>query len=203
VIASLHGPVLSASAGHVVVSVGGVGLRVEVVASCALSSRVGADITLFTQLIVREDSLTLFGFEEHDELEMFNLLTSVSGVGPRSGLGILAELRPADIAAAVKREDDKPFRQVQGIGPKTAKLIVVSLAGKIDAFGHGVNADEHVMLSSGSSSSTIVQALVGLGWAEASAHDAVVSAQRAGADMSEQELLRASLILLQNTSGRR
>jgi len=204
VIASVHGLVLDVRAGHVVVEVGGIGVRAEITAACAKTMIVGTLTSLFTQLIVREDSLTLFGFTDADELEMFNLLNTVSGVGPRSALGILSELQPAEIAAAVKRDDDKPFRQVSGIGPKTAKLIVVSLAGKIDAFGYmHVTGAPAASDNGDDQSSAIVQALVGLGWPEASAYEAVMSAQRDGVEFNDQELLRASLLLLQNRPGRR
>lgn len=203
-IASLHGSVLDVRAGHVVIEVGGVGVRAEITTACSQAMVVGSVTSLFTQLVVREDSLTLFGFVDADELEMFNLLNTVSGVGPRSALGILSELHPTEIAIAVKRDDDKPFRQVSGIGPKTAKLIVVSLAGKIDAFGYS-NAVGAPVTSGNSNdqSIAIVQALVGLGWPEGAASDAVASAQRVEAELNDQELLRASLLQLQNKPGRR
>ena len=93
--------------------------------------RIGQEASLHTALIVREDDLSLFGFETRAELEVFDLLRGVSGVGPKSALGVLATLSPDDIARAVAAEDDAPFRKVSGIGPKTAKLIAVSLQGKL------------------------------------------------------------------------
>lgn len=202
-IASLRGTVMSVGIGFVVIDVGGVGLRVEVTSACATTAHVGSSFELSTQLIVREDALTLFGFNTQEELEVFNLLITVSGVGPRSGLGILAALSPSEIAAAVKREDDSVFRQVSGIGPKTAKLITVSLAGKLNAFGFEDARPGVEATGADSVGGIIVQALVGLGWQESSAQEAVTSAQRAGADQSEAELLRSALVLLQHAPGRR
>src|SRR5690606_190429 len=94
---------------------------------------VGGGGSLQTALGVREDPLPLFGVATQSELEVFGHLIAVSGVGPRSALGVLSALSPAEIARAVAAEDEKPFRKVSGIGPKTAKLIVVSLAGKLPA----------------------------------------------------------------------
>jgi Holliday junction DNA helicase RuvA len=133
VISSVRGTVLSVTTSHVHVDVGGLGYSVQVTPQHALTLRVGNETRLHTALIVREDDMSLFGFATLPELEMFDLLRGVSGVGPKSALGVLATLTPDQIASAVAAEDDGPFRKVSGIGPKTAKLIVVSLAGKIFA----------------------------------------------------------------------
>ena len=101
---------------------------------------------------------------------MFDLLRGVSGVGPKSALGVLATLSPDQIASAVATEDDAPFRKVSGIGPKTAKLIVVSLAGKILAPNSGVS---FAPTPANSTSQNVVAALVGLGWNERVAIQAV------------------------------
>ena len=174
-ISSVRGPVLSLTsstgAGSVaVIDVGGLGYSVLVTPQHALTLRVGQETRLHTALIVREDDMSLFGFATTDELGMFDLLRGVSGVGPKSALGVLATLSPDQIAAAVATEDDAPFRKVSGIGPKTAKLIVVSLAGKIVA-------PSGVVASTSSPTSTtaqnVVAALVGLGWNEKVAVQAV------------------------------
>src|SRR5690606_28843261 len=130
-ISSLHGTVLHAGSDHVVIDVGGVGFSVAVPGDGAQTARVGEQLRLHTSLIVREDALSLFGFADRDELEIFGLLLGVTGVGPKSALGVLSHLTVDQIAEAVTAEDDAPFRRVSGIGPKTAKLIVVQLAGKV------------------------------------------------------------------------
>lgn len=202
-IASIRGEVLSASVGSIVVGIGsggGVGLRVEV-PSRLTGLHPGAQVSLHTHLVVREDSLTLFGFETVEELEVFGVLLGVSGVGPRSALGVLSELTPAEVAQAVANEDEKPFRRAPGIGPKTAKLITVQLAGKlhIAAFAAAVN-DAGESIEAGADSrmlSTVEQGLLGLGYTETQAHQAVRDAVEAGAPADEAGLLRAALLLLQ------
>lgn len=203
-IASIRGEVLSTGAGWVVLGVGGVGLRVEVPSGRVAPAHVGSQLALHTSLIVREDSLTLFGFSTSEELEVFGHLLAVSGVGPRSALGVLSELTPAQIASAVAAEDEKPFRKVSGIGPKTAKLIAVSLAGKVTvaAYGRqGAPGIEHDAVAaenpSAVAAANVEQALIGLGYREAQSEDAVADALAAGAPSDEAGLLRAALALLQ------
>lgn len=204
-ISSIRGEVLSAGAGWVVIAVGGLGFRVEVPTRTPNAS-VDAYLELHTQLVVREDSLTLFGFSTREELEVFGILLGVSGVGPRSALGVLSELTPAQVAQAAASEDEKPFRKVSGIGPKTAKLIAVQLAGKLDprmfaearAAGAVQAQDEDGGDQADSASRSIVtQGLVGLCYAESQAIDAVQDALDAGAPDDQAGLLRAALALLQ------
>jgi len=171
-ISSVRGTVLAALGSTVVVEVGGVGLAVQVTPQHALSLRVGAEATLRTALIVREDDLSLYGFAEADELVVFDLLRGVTGVGPKSALGVLATMSPAEIAQAVTFDDDAAFRKVSGIGPKTAKLIVLSLTGKLV----GVAARPAAPAASSSVSENVTVALVGLGWPERVAMQAVEDA---------------------------
>ncbi|HSP53861.1 MAG TPA: Holliday junction branch migration protein RuvA [Cryobacterium sp.] len=169
-IASVRGLVLSAVGSAAVIEVGGVGLAVQVTPATALSLRVGSEARLSTTLIVREDSLTLFGFPSADELEVFELLVGVTGVGPKSALGVLAVLSPGQIAQAVSAEDDGAFRKVSGIGPKTAKLIVLSLAGKVFVT---TTAAASARPAPTSASANVQAALIGLGWSERIAAQAV------------------------------
>ena len=172
-ISSLRGTVLAAAGSTVIIEVGGVGLSVQVTPQLALSLHVGAEASLRTVLIVREDDLALFGFQHADELTAFDLLRGVTGVGPKSALGVLAMMAPADIASAVTIEDDAAFRAVSGIGPKTAKLIVLSLTGKLDGL-LTVRALTPARLSTVAQNVTV--ALVGLGWPERIAAQAVEDA---------------------------
>ncbi len=199
-IASVRGTVLAAVGTTVVIEVGGVGLALQVTPQLALSLRVGGEASLRTALIVREDDLALYGFAEPDELIVFDLLRGVTGVGPKSALGVLAAMAPADIAHAVEREDDAAFRKVSGIGPKTAKLIVVSLAGKL----MGLTAARATIPARSSVSENVTVALVGLGWPERVAMQAVEDAL-ASATESDREavpaLLRLALANLGPQSG--
>ena len=123
-ISSLRGSVLHVGAESVVVEVGGVGFAVAVPVPLARALHLGDEAFLHTNLVVRDDALSLYGFAERDELETFALLVSVSGVGPKSALGVLSALSVDQIAEAVAAEDDAPFRRVSGIGPKTAKALM-------------------------------------------------------------------------------
>lgn len=169
-ISSLRGRVLHLDAESVVVDVGGVGFAVAVPAPLAREFHLGDDIVLHTALIVRDDALSLYGFREREELTVFSQLLSVSGVGPKSALGVMSALTVAQIAQAVADEDDAPFRRVSGIGPKTAKLIAVQLAGKLAVAavpaGGGPAAASPV-------AGQVVAALMALGWNERVATDAV------------------------------
>jgi Holliday junction DNA helicase RuvA len=172
-ISSLRGRAAHVDTDSLVVEVGGVGLTVAVTPHVAAATNVGDDVHLHTNLIVRADALSLFGFESRDELVVFTQLLSVTGVGPKSALGVLAALSVAQIADAVTADDDAPFRRVSGIGPKTAKLIVVQLAGKVVAprAGATTRADAAPGVTA-----QVTQALIGLGWSERAASEAVASA---------------------------
>jgi Holliday junction DNA helicase RuvA len=156
----------------------------------------GAEVSVHTALIVREDDLSLFGFAELDELTVFNLLRSVTGVGPRSALGVLAVMRPADVSLAVVTDDDAAFRRVSGIGPKTAKLIVLTLAGKVSL---APLSGATVAPAATSLTHDVVVALVGLGWPERLAmtavDEAIANANEADA-ASVSALLRLALAQL-------
>src|SRR3954466_14905040 len=167
-ISSLRGTVLAASGTSVVVEVGGIGYAVAVTPQQALALRLGQEVLLHTALVVREDDLSLFGFADLDALRVFDLLPRVTGVGPKSAIGVLAAMTPDQVAMAVAAEDDAAFRKVSGIGPKTAKLIVVSLAGKLLA-PRAVPAASPVTTVGGD----VVVALVGLGWPERTAQQTV------------------------------
>lgn len=188
-ISSLHGVVLYTTQDQVVLDVGGVGFSVAVPVDVAHTATVGEKLRLHTSLIVREDALSLYGFADRGELEIFGQLLSVTGVGPKSALGVLSHLTVDQIAEAVAAEDDAPFRRVSGIGPKTAKLIVVQLAGKVHPSGGVANRTQ----PSGQTDviAQVTAALMGLGWSEKIAADA---AAQTAADATDAE--RASVAAL-------
>ena len=195
-ISSLHGAVLHSTADQVIIDVGGVGFSVAVPADVAHTATVGEKLLLHTSLIVREDSLSLFGFADRSELEIFGLLISVTGVGPKSALGVLSHLTVDQIADAVTTEDDAPFRRVSGIGPKTAKLIVLQLAGKVHPVGSPAK-----QAASGPVDvvDQVTAALVGLGWSEKVAAEAAAQTAAEATDAERATvapLLRRTLALL-------
>jgi Holliday junction DNA helicase RuvA len=195
-ISSVRGTVLTVAGMVAVIDVGGVGLAVQVTPQHGLTLRIGTEATLHTALIVREDDLSLFGFATRSELEVFDLLRGVSGVGPKSALGVLSTLSPDEVARAVALEDDAPFRKVSGIGPKTAKLIAVSLQGKLAAPAASGSTS---VAAPASIAASVVEALVGLGWNERVAAQAVDDAALSAGDDerdSVQALLRLALAAL-------
>lgn len=195
-ISSLNGTVLHAASDSVILDVAGVGFAVAVPPDVARMSREGERLFLHTHLVVREDAMTLFGFAARDELDVFGILLGVGGVGPKSALGILSSLTIDQIAAAVESEDDKPFRKVSGIGPKTAKLIVVQLQGKLHSPAPVPRGDG---AAPSSVTAQVVEAVTGLGWPERTASEAVEAAAAAANDTdrsSVQALLRLTLAAL-------
>ena len=192
-ISSLRGRVLSAAGSSIVLDVGGVGFHVNTTPALALASREGSEASVHTTMVVREDSLTLFGFGTRDELDVFDLLIGVTGVGPKSALGVLSALSPGQVAEAVQRDDDAVFRKVSGIGPKTAKLITVSLAGKLVA---PATTARPVAVVAGGVAESVLAALTGLGWSERVAAEAVDETMAAASDTeaaSVPTLLRLTL----------
>lgn len=195
-ISSLRGTAVHVDADAIVVEVGGVGLQVAVTAQLARTTHVGDAVFLHTNLIVREDALSLFGFANRGELSVFGHLLGVTGVGPKSALGVLSQLTVEQIADAVATDDDAPFRRVSGIGPKTAKLIVVQLAGKLEA---PVRTAARVVGAPAEVLAQVAQALTGLGWNDRVATEAVTSAAAsasAGDRASVPALLRLTLAAL-------
>jgi len=188
VISSLTGVVQAIHPNAIVLDVNGVGYFVNVTPALAASLISGEKVFVETAMIVREDAMTLFGFVDHAQLNLFELLRSVSGVGPKSALAICSALSADQIFDAVASEDDLAFKSVPGIGPKTAKLIVVTLAGKV-AISSGKQ-------SSGAPQETVVAALIGLGYNEKAARAAVSSAS---GSQSTQDLLRFALASLSNS----
>ena len=182
-IASLTGLVLSSSNGQIVIDVQGVGYLVHSTAQTVASISKGEKVSFHTSLVVREDAWTIFGFENRQELEVFELLRSVNGVGPKSALSILNQMSVEQIAQAVSEESDESFKAVSGIGSKTAKLITLTLAGKLvgsGSKGAALNVSE-----------SAVSALVGLGWSERQSRDAL---QQVGTnELDEKQLLKAAL----------
>ncbi|QCQ15974.1 Holliday junction branch migration protein RuvA [Microbacterium sp. RG1] len=193
-IASLRGSVAHASSDGLVLEVAGVGYSVAVTPEVSRAVHLGDEILLHTHMIVREDALSLVGFRTREELAVFAALIAVSGVGPKSALGVLAELSIDQIAQAVADEADGPFRKVSGIGPKTAKLIVVQLAGKLapptsSAAGPSAGSPDLV--------DQLAQALVGLGWSErVAAETAAVVVADAPDERTVAALLRRALAAL-------
>ena len=190
-IASLNGRIIALESSSAVVDVSGVGYLVQITPSTSRNLQLDHSAFLFTSMIVREDGFTLFGFSTVAEQRIFDLLRSVTGVGPKSALAILGELSVDQIVDSVSQENDAAFKAVSGIGPKTAKLIIVTLAGKLG------NSSTRSKAVGGADLSVVIAALTGLGWNERSAVDAASKAVDVlGSSASTNNLLKASLAQL-------
>jgi Holliday junction DNA helicase RuvA len=135
-ISLLSGTVRSIHSDRLVVEVGGFGLSVLVTPSTATQVSLGAQIQLFTSLVVREDSLTLFGFVNEESRTLFELVQTVSGIGPKVALSILGALTPEDLSRAISQEDIGAIEKVPGIGRKGAQRMILELKGKLSDLSH-------------------------------------------------------------------
>lgn len=191
-IASLHGTVLRAGLDSVVVEVGGVGMLVHTTPGTAASLRTGSTASLATTLVVREESLTLYGFADEDEKTIFETIQTVSGVGPRLALAMLAVHPPDAVRVAVTTGDLVALTKVPGIGKKGAERIVLELRDKIGAPSSTAQVSDQP--ASAAWQGQVREALIGLGWSAKQAEDAVDAvAPRAADGANVSTLLRAAL----------
>jgi Holliday junction DNA helicase RuvA len=130
-ISLLSGTVRSIASDRIIVEVGGFGVSVLVNPQTSAQIAVGSQIQLFTSLVVREDSLTLFGFINDESRSLFELVQTVSGIGPKVALSILGALTPEDLARAISQEDIGAIEKVPGIGRKGAQRLILELKGKL------------------------------------------------------------------------
>lgn len=197
-IASVTGSVRAIGLDWIVVDVNGVGYRVVVTPSIARNEDIGNSVDFVTSLVVREDSMTLYGFVAAEELNLFESLITVTGVGPRSAMAILAALSPADIFSAVAQEDESAFKKVSGVGPKTAKLIIVQLSGKLSAalaLGDASTPSASPKGQKNTRDEQVIAALVGLGWSARVVTQSVAELNLDD-DLSVAQALRLSLAAL-------
>ena len=206
-IASVHGVVSTLRLDMAVVEVGGIGLQVRATPATLATLTVGHSARLVTTFIVREESFTLFGFIDTDERDVFEIVQTVSGIGPRTALAMLSVHSPDALRRAVADEDLTALQRVPGIGKKGAARMVLELANKLGeptttglaASGAYVIPDERPAL---------VEALVGLGWNPKAADDAVATVLAARGVSAEPvssadvaDVLRAALKVLGGQRG--
>jgi Holliday junction DNA helicase RuvA len=172
VIASVRGTVQAVRLDAAVLEVGGVGLLVQATPATLAGLRVGSEAVLATSMVVREDSLTLYGFADADEREVFEVVQTVSGVGPRLALAMLAVHTPDGLRRAVAAEDLAALKRVPGIGHKGAQRIVLELADRLGA-PTPAGVPDGPPVPAGDQRGQVVDALVGLGWNVRAAEDAV------------------------------
>ena len=192
-IAFVSGRVAAVTLGSAVVEVGGVGLEVNCTPGTLAGLRVGDHALLPTSMVVREESLTLFGFADEDEKQTFELLQTASGVGPKLAQAMLAVLAPDDLRRTIAGDDVKTLTRVPGIGQKGAQRIILELKDRI---GAPVGSDRSPTAAAPAAAwrDQVHQGLVGLGWPARDAEKAVEAvAPEAGELPDVGALLRAAL----------
>jgi Holliday junction DNA helicase RuvA len=209
-ISSVRGEVLEIGLDHAVVEVGGVGLAVQATPGTLAGLRRGEQGRLATALVVREDSLTLFGFADEEERELFGLLQTVSGIGPRIALATLAVLTPDALRRALADGEITALTRVPGIGRKGAERLVLELRDKVTAPAAPVAGSAALPVGANGANphrdlvrDQVVEALVGLGFAAKPAEQAVEAvlardgaSDGSGEGRSASALLRAALTRL-------
>ncbi len=189
-IATVDGRVAALRLDAAVVEVGGVGLLVHATPATLAGLRLGERARLATSMVVREDSLTLFGFVDEDERDVFEQVQTVSGIGPRLALAMLAVHSPDALRTAVATEDLSALQRVPGIGRKGAQRLVLELADRLGAPASATAPAPTSVDRRGE----VVEALVGLGWAQKVAQQAVDAVAPDGEPVGDvAEVLRAAL----------
>lgn len=205
-IASVSGRVAALGLDHLVVETGGVGLLVPCPPRVLAGLQPGQEVRLSTSLVVREDSLTLYGFGGDDERALFEVLLGVSGIGPRLAMAMLAVLTPDEVRAAVAAEDVATLTRVPGIGRKGAQRLILELRDRLPTAA--ATADTAAPASTHAGwAEQVAAALVGLGWGARDAEAAVESVRPTAVEMTERDgrpdvpaLLRVALRSLDRPS---
>ena len=206
-IAKLHGLIDTIGDDYCIIDVNGVGYLVSASSKTLCKLAQGEEATLLTEMVVREDSLSLFGFADAWEKEWFTTLTKVQGVGAKVCLSILSVLTPAQLSQAISAQDKTSFCRASGVGPKLAARIVTELKDKIVTIPVGIsgtNADEviegapatQVVLPKDadySKSEDVISALVNLGYQRLEAYRAVSKAVAENPDANVPTLIRLAL----------
>jgi len=199
-ISLLNGVVRSLTSDKTTLEVGGVGYSISITTQTSNSLSIGAPVTLFTTLVVREDSLTLFGFSDDESRQLFELVQTVSGIGPKVALSILNSLTPDQLARSVATEDVSAIEKVPGIGRKGAQRLILELQGKIS-----VGSVHQKISHQPAWREQLVSALISLGF---SAKDSDVAMSTVVSKLAEEGIDAAStdiseLLKLALQSGRR
>ena len=199
----LTGKIVKKSMNAVVISCGGVGYYVQCPASVAGAlPGVGKDATVYTVMSVTENDVSLYGFASEEQQACFEMLTGVSGVGPKVGLAILSVMEPDRVALAISAGDHKAFKAASGVGPKLAQRIVLELKDKVaKGFVDGISLEDVAGASSSAPAATgagqAIAALVSLGYSQS---EAAVAVSKIDATLPVEEIIK---LALRGMAGRR
>ncbi len=195
--AYIKGELAEINTDHIVIEAGGIGYQVFIsLQTFDYLPSVGENLKIYTYLYLREDAMILYGFLTKDDLELFKLLISVSGIGPKGGLAILSTLEADDLRFAILSGDAKAISKVPGVGGKTAQRVILELKDKLsleDAFeAKTEHVQKNVAAAGGSVKNDAVMALTALGYSSTESLKAV-SAVEITEDMDVEEVLKAAL----------
>ena len=196
-ISRVLGTVAQVGVDDVVVVYGGLGFKVFIVPPLASELHKGDEVELYTHLIVREDALTLYGFKTEEERKVFEILMSVTGIGPRIGLAALSVFSPNDLRRAVADQDTATLSRIPGVGKKVASRMLVELGDKL---GLPAQLPAASAPSAGVVEAEVKAALIGLGWNETKAESGL--SELGGNGLNASDLLRAALMKLGGANGR-
>ncbi len=168
-ISFLRGKIINKGQGYIVLEVRDVGYKVFINPTMHADLDIGSEIDCYTHHYIREDAMDLYGFKSLDELELFELLLSISGIGPKSALGTLAIATPEDVKESISRGDPALLQKVSGIGKKTAERVVLELREKIGHISTGAVSEGDGSMGSGEE----IDALMALGYSMQQARDAL------------------------------
>lgn len=189
-IATLYGQLHAKGNDWVIVEVGGVGFHARVPASIVEElGDVGEMVRLYTRLLVRDDALALYGFATPDQLELFDLLLGVTGIGPKSALTLLSSTSPEALRLAIAREDVDVLTRVPGIGRKTASRLILELKGRIDLGRLGLSGGAALTPEQ----EELFEVLAGLGYTTAEARAALGSLPAEAKELPLEERIRLAL----------
>ena len=192
----LTGKIVKKSMNAVVLSCGGVGYYAQCPASVAGAlPGVGKEATIYTVMSVTENDVSLYGFATEEQQACFEMLTAVSGVGPKVGLAILSVMEPERVALAISAGDHKAFKAASGVGPKLAQRIVLELKDKVaKGFVDGISladvADASAQTPAAQSSSQAIAALVSLGYSQS---EAALAVSKIDATLPVEEIIKLAL----------
>ncbi|GAA5054321.1 Holliday junction branch migration protein RuvA [Nocardia callitridis] len=192
-IASIRGEVLEIALDHAVLEAAGVGYRLNATPATLATLSVGVEIRLYTSMIVREDSMTLYGFADTEARDLFGLLQTVSGVGPRLAMAVLAVLEPEALRKALAESNVAALTRVPGIGKRGAERMVVELRDKVDLVPVPAGLPGASTPAATPVREQVTEALIGLGFPAKQAEPAVDAVLAERPDLDTAAALRAAL----------
>jgi len=179
-IASLFGTFRSLRQDHLIIDVNGVGYLIQITLKTANDLAVGRDIQIYTSMVVREDAILLYGFLSEDERELFGLIQTVSGFGPKVAMSVTQAMNMDDLASAIHAKDEQAIAAIPGIGKKSAQRLILELSGKLEITKSLKNN------IGGSWRDELLEALLGLGFSRRQAENALnqLAANREAAELN-------------------